>query len=306
MKRGHRAAMVVPATVPVALAVACAALLALPGVALGFADFVGSRGLAMGQAGRADARGDQGPLWNPAGMSLARLYTVDGEYGFITRGGGHAARLSVVDSTSAFKLAGGLFYGYRTASPAGLPKLTGHEAGIALSYPFADRVLIGVTAKYLNLSGGVEPDGKPDHSGFTADAGITVRAGSMVTIGFAGYNLRELSTVQAPRSLGYGVAVQPTPDLTLVADGYHDFTTTDPLRGTTTTVSGGAEYVLQRRIVFRVGGGRDGGREHGFLTGGLAALSELGSLDFGVRQDVSGDAKLTFIAAGVRLFVPQP
>jgi hypothetical protein len=279
---------------------------ALPRASFGFADFVGSRGLAMGQAGRADARGGQGPLANPAGMSLARLYTVEGEYGFLSSGGGHAARLSVVDSTSGFKLAGGLFYGYRTASPAGVAKLSGHEAGLSLSYPFADRVLMGITGKYVNLSGGSEPDGRPDHSGFTADAGLAVRAGSMVTIGVAGYNLRDLSTVQAPRSLGYGVAVQPTPDLTLVADGYHDFTTSDPSRGTTTTVSGGAEYVLQRRVVFRLGGGRDGGREHGFLTAGVAALSELGSLDVAVRQDVSGQAKLTFIAAGVRLFVPQP
>ena len=306
MKRGRRAAVVVPATLPVALAALCAALLALPGEALAFSDFVGSRGLAMGQAGRADARGDQGPLWNPAGMSLARLYTVEGGYGFITRDGGHAARVSVVDSTSASKLAGGLFYGYRTASPAGVAQLSGHEAGLSLSYPFAEQVLLGVTAKYVNLSGGFEPDMKGDHSGFTADAGLVVRAGSMVTIGVAGYNLRDLRTVLSPLSLGYGVALQPTPDLTLVADGYHDFTTSDPLRGTTITVSGGAEYVLQRRMVFRLGGGRDGGSEHGFLTAGVAALSELGSLDFGIRQDVSGQAKLTFIAAGVRLFVPQP
>lgn len=129
-------------------------LLALPSPALGFSDFAGARGLAMGGAGRADARGDQGPVLNPAGMALSRLYTVEGSYQFVTRDGGHAVRASVVDSTSAFKLAGGLFYGYRTASPAGVPALSGHEAGLSLAYPFADRVLLGATAKYLNVSGG--------------------------------------------------------------------------------------------------------------------------------------------------------
>jgi hypothetical protein len=184
--------------------------------------------------------------------------------------------------------------------------LSGHEAGISLSYPLLEQVMVGATAKYLNLSGGFEPDGQTKHSGFTADAGIVVRAGQMVTIGVAGYNLRDLKTVMAPLSLGYGIALQPVPDLTLVVDGYHDFTTSNPARGTTTTVGGGAEYLLQKRIVFRAGGGRDGGSEHGFLTAGLAAISELGSLDVGVRQDVSGQSKLTFIAAGLRLFVPQP
>lgn len=287
----------------VALAVA---LMASPSSALGFSDFVGARSLAMGGAGRADARGDQGPLLNPAGMSLSRVYTVDAGYQFITRDGGHAARASVVDSTSAFKLAGGLFYGYRTSRPAGVPALTGHEAGLSLAYPFADRVFLGVTGKYLTISGPVELDGRAKHSGFTVDAGLAIRVGSVLTLGVAGYNLRELSTRMAPVSLGYGVALQPIPDLTFVADAFHDFTTTDPSRGTVITLAGGVEYMWQRKVVFRAGGGRDGGLEHGYLTAGLAALSEMGAMDLAVRQDVSGQAKLTFIAVGLRLFVPQP
>jgi hypothetical protein len=286
----------------VALAVT---LVALPSSVRAFSDFAGTRGLAMGGAGRADARGDQGPLLNPAGMSLSRLYTVEGGYQFITRDGGHVARASVVDSTSGFKLAGGLFYGYRTSSPAGLPALSGHEAGLSLAYPFADRVLLGVTGKYLNLSGGFDPDGRARH-GFTVDAGLAVRAGSVLTIGVAGYNLRDMSSRIAPVSLGYGVALQPIPDLTFVADAFHDFTTSDPSRGTVITLAGGGEYVWQRRMVFRAGGGRDGGSEHGYLAAGLAALSELGSVDLAVRQDISGQAKLTFMAVGLRLFVPQP
>ena len=59
-------------------------------------------------------------------------------------------------------------------------------------------------------------------------------------------------------------------------------------------------------LVFRAGGGRDGGSEHGYLSGGLAGISELGAVDFGFRQDVTGNQKLTFIAVGLRLFVPQP
>jgi len=272
-----------------------------------FPDYFGLRGLAMGAAGRADARGGEGPLLNPAGMSLARLYTAEGGYQFISREGGHLANASIVDSTSGFNLAGGVFYSYRSASPAGGGHLTGHEAGVSLSFPFGDRVLLGISGKYLHVSGGpLEPDGSSQHSGITADVGVIVKAGSMLTIGAVGYNLHDLSTVQAPVGLGYGVAVTPLPDLVIALDGAHDFTTSDPGRGITTTVGGGAEYMFEHRVVFRAGGGRDGRSEHDYVSAGLAAVSELGAVDFGLRQDVSGDGRLTFIAAGLRLFVPQP
>ncbi len=297
MKRGRLAAPV---------AVAMLTVLA-PGGVRAFPDYLGTRGLAMGGAGRADARGDEGPLVNPAGMSLARVYTVEGGYQYVDRGLGHVVHTSAVDSTSGFNLAGGLFYSYRTGSPSGGGHLIGHEPGLALSFPFGEHLLVGISGKYLRVSGGpVEADGRSSHSGFTADAGVIFRAGSMLTVGVAGYNLRDLSTVQAPVGVGYGIAFTPTADLVIAVDGVHDFTTTDPNRGVTTTVGGGAEYVFQRRVVFRAGGGRDGGSEHGYLSGGLAGISELGAVDFGFRQDVTGNQKLTFIAVGLRLFVPQP
>ena len=290
------------------LAAAVAVLIVwAPARAWAFPDDPGPRALAMGGAGRADARGDQGPRLNPSGMSLARVYTVEGGYQFITRDGGHVARVSVVDSTSGSNLAGGLYYSYRTASPATLPRLTGHETGLSFSYPIAERVLVGVSGKYLNVSGGFpEPDGAAKHGGVTADAGVTVRVASILTIGVVGYNLRDLSTVQAPVALGYGLALYPLPDLVIAVDGVHDFTTSDHTRGVRTTVGGGGEYVLQHKTVLRAGGGHDGASGHGYVDVGVAALSELGAVDVGFRQDVSGDRKLTFIAVGLRLFVPQP
>ncbi len=297
MNRGRLAAMV---AVAVSIASGPAKLAAFP-------DYLGSRGLGMGGAGRADARGEEGPLLNPAGMSLARVYTVEGAYQHINRDLGYLAHASVVDSTSGFNLAGGLFYTYRSASLPGGGHLTGHEPGLALSFPLGERVLLGISGKYLHISGGAgELDGRNSHSGITADAGVIVRAASILTIGVAGYNLHDLSTIQAPVGLGYGLALNPVPDLVIAVDGLHDFTTTDPSRGVTTTVGGGAEYILQHRVVFRAGGGHDGHLGHGYVSAGLVGLSELGAVDFGFRQDVSGDQKLTFLAVGLRLFVPQP
>ena len=133
----------------------------------------------MGGAGRADARGDQGPLLNPAGMSLSRLYTVEGGYQFVTRDGGHVVRASVVDSTSAFRLAGGAVLRLPDGpTPRACRRLSGHEAGLSLAYPFADRVLLGVHGEVSDrVSGGAELDSRAKHSGFTVDAGLAIRVG---------------------------------------------------------------------------------------------------------------------------------
>jgi hypothetical protein len=288
-------------------AVAAGLMVSAPFGAAAFPEYIGSRALGMGGAGRGDARGDEGPVLNPAGMSLSRVYTLDGAYQFITRDGGHFVRASVVDSTSSFNLAGGLSYTYRTASPAGASRLSGHEVGLALSYPFGDRVLVGVNGKYVHVVGDSrEANGVANHSGFTLDAGVVVRPASMLTIGIVGYNLRDLSTVNAPVAIGYGIALSPIADLVIAVDGLHDLTTSDPTIGTRTTVGGGVEYMFQQKLVLRVGGGRDGGSRHGYLTAGFAGVSELGAIDIGLRQDISGDAKLTLFAVGLRLFVPQP
>ncbi|HEX2656849.1 MAG TPA: hypothetical protein VHU40_01200, partial [Polyangia bacterium] len=56
----------------------------------------------------------------------------------------------------------------------------------------------------------------------------------------------------------------------------------------------------------RAGGGRDGGSRAGYVSAGLAALSGLGAIDAGVRQDITGDRKLTYVVVGLRLFVESP
>jgi hypothetical protein len=165
---------------------------------------------------------------------------------------------------------------------------------------------VGASVKYLYVSGGAEPDGGTRHTGVTADAGVTLRALPILTFGLAGYNLHDLSTREAPVALGYGAALTPLPDLMIVLDGLEDFTTSDPSHGVQTTVAAGAEYLINRRAVPRLGGGRDGRSGDGYLSAGLTALSELGAVDVAVRQDISGARKVTYVVAGLRLFVPAP
>jgi len=301
MKRGARA----PRRHSISFAVLIVNALA-PAVAAAYPDAVGARPLAMGQAGRADARGTDALALNPAGMSIATLYAIAADYQMVTKSGGQTVRVAIADSTSASGLAGGLYYGYRAISPAGLPSLHAHEAGLALSFPFVDRVFIGATAKYLWVNGGTEPDGSAHHTGFTVDAGLALRASPLLTLGVTGHNLFDRSTTQAPVALGYGLAFTPRPELSVVFDVLHDFTTSDPAAGTRTSVGGGAEIVIQGFLAARLGGGRDGASQAGFVSGGLAGISPVGALDASIRQDVSGDQRLTTLVFGFRLFVESP
>src|SRR5262245_29238693 len=124
-------------------------LLALPATARAFEDYVGARPLGMGGAGRALATGDAGPLLNPSGMTLAKLYHVEAGYGHSSRLSDHFLHASVVDSTSDLLVAGGLYYTYHPSHPDNLPSGHGHEAGSAVALPLGEYVAVGATLKYF-------------------------------------------------------------------------------------------------------------------------------------------------------------
>src|SRR5947209_3780675 len=91
-------------------------LIAAAATARAQSDFVGARAMGMGEAQRATASGASGPLINPAGMSLARQYVIEGMYGVKIETVGHHANVSVVDSITA-RVAAGLFYSFIYETP---------------------------------------------------------------------------------------------------------------------------------------------------------------------------------------------
>jgi len=272
--------------------------------------FVGTRALGMGGGLRGAATGGSGPLQNPSGMSLLRTYNIEADYFFARVRSGHLFHASVVDSTSEFRLAGGLYYTYHFDNPdQPAASAHGHEGGLALSLPFGEYVAIGATLKYLRLSGLEGAPGGGTASGVTFDVGATVRPTSQISIGIVGSNLRHLGLGTVPTAIGYGAAVTVGTNLQVVADGITNLTRDDPLPRKGTRVSAGGELTVVQKAVVRVGGGYDGISQNGFFTVGLAAISEAGSLDFGLRQDAfrgGGSPRETVLGASFRLFVPQP
>ncbi len=95
------------------------------------------------------------------------------------------------------------------------------------------------------------------------------------------------------------------PDATALCQA---LTVNDATRGVLTSVMGGVEYLWQRKVAFRAGGGWDALARNAYLSAGLSYVSTDGAVDVGARQEVAGPGatKETFVGAAVRLFVPQP
>jgi hypothetical protein len=282
------------------LLIACAGAAGLAPVAL--ADgvlFPGTRPLGTGGAMRGIATGDAGPQLNPSGISLMRAFQVEGAYQYGRTVDSHDARISAVDSTSGFNLGGAISYAYHRASPGGVTQ-TGHLIGVSLSFPFADTIFVGGTAKYIRASD------TASQSGFTFDAGLTVRPVSALSIGVAGYNLRDFDIAWLPRGIGGGVAFVPLPTLIFVFDAVYERVYGDSSRDGTTHYMGGGEFSFSSSGAIRAGGGWNGLTKNGYLSGGVSALSgDVGALDVGLRQDLSGSSKTTMVAISARLFVPS-
>jgi hypothetical protein len=181
-----------------------------------------------------------------------------------------------------------------------------HEVGLSLSFPFGDRVAVGGTARYLRLERETAGAVQEKNTGFTFDAGITVRPIDRLSFGFCGYGLKDMEDPQAPSGFGGGVALVPVPELVIAADAVLDRRTYVPGAGKAITYSGGAEYTWAAKFAVRGGGGRDGLREAGFGTLGFTALTESGAIDIGGRMDLGGSEKAYVVAASLRLFVPTP
>jgi hypothetical protein len=299
---------------PRPLTVSLLALIAAAGMATGMAvapalatelDVLSPRSLGMGESLRGAAAGTTALFLNPSGMSLARSYVMEAGYQKAQGLEGHVAHAAIADSTSAFNLGGGIYYTYATASPDDRAGFGRHEGGVALSFPLGDAATIGATTRYLRTWTDAGPAAAPSpavkKNGFTFDAGLTVRAGKMLSLGLVGYGLRDLGTSQATRGFGGGVAVIPTGQLALAVDAVSD----ELGEERRLTVSGGAEYTFLTSVAVRLGGGsvQDG---EAFGTAGLSVLSEVGALDIGGRLDMNGKSESLYIGLAARLFIPTP
>jgi hypothetical protein len=230
---------------------------------------------------------------------------LEGAYSYSSRLHAHTLHASVVDNTSAFGIAGGLYYNYHLPEPPGGLGGRGHEAGLALSLPLGSRATFGGTVKYFNLSG---EDAPAAHTGgVTFDLGTTVTLLPQLSVAVVGTNLRDLDNSNAAQGIGYGIAVIPVADLVFAADGWTRFTPDNHTGRKGTSVMVGGDLTVAGKFDVRLGGGYDAVTANGYASTGVSAVSDIGAVDVGIRQDIlvhEGSQRATIVAISLRLFIP--
>jgi hypothetical protein len=278
-------------------------------------DLVGGRSMAMGGTLRAAPSADAALLLNPAGMSLGRFYAVNALYQFRASDSASLVNVSIVDSVTS-RVAAGLFYSYGHASPACTLALGGgktfaltetvnvHEAGIALSYPLANMLHLGVTTKYVRRSVD-QPEGtpaetqEPSVSNVTLDVGAILKPISALSLAAVGYNLIPVEGSAYPREVGFGVSYALGTVFLAEFDAVLNLTGADSVKA---SYHGGGELFLGNTYAIRGGAMHDTLRQATYATGGLGLVSSKMGLDIGLRQMVNGGAE-TLVAFAIRLYV---
>jgi hypothetical protein len=278
-------------------------------------DLQGSRSIAMGGTLRAAPSGDAALLLNPAGMTLHKAYVVNALYQYRVSDAGNLVNVSVVDSATK-RIAAGLFYSFMHATPSrtlAMPgkttfsleeTLSGHETGLALSYPLANLIHLGMTGKYVKVSveqpeetpAEVQDDGD---SGFTMDFGAVLKPLPSLNLGVVYTNAIPIEHTAYSRQLGMGIAYAVGTKFLAEFDAVLDFDRAEELKA---SYHGGAELFLGTSYAIRGGAMHDTIREATYVTGGLGVVAKKIALDFGLRQMVDGGAE-TMVAFSVRLFL---
>jgi hypothetical protein len=248
-------------------------------------------------------------------MTLNRAYMVNSLYQYRASDSGHLLHASVVDSATK-RIAAGLYYNFIHASPSrtlqGNTKLEEtlktHEVGLALAYPLAQLLHLGLTGKYVTIDieqtlendGTVPPEAKNEgDSGFTMDIGAVIKPLPALNLAVVYANVIPIENSQYNRQLGFGVAYALGTRFLAEFDTVLDFDKAEEVK---VSYHGGAELFLGAFYGFRGGVMYDTFREATYVSGGFGIVAKKIALDFGLRQMVDGGAE-SMVAFSVRLFL---
>jgi hypothetical protein len=278
-------------------------------------DLTGSRSIGMGGTLRAAPSGETAILLNPAGLTLARSYIINGTYQYRGSDSASLLNVSVMDSVTK-RLAAGLYYSFVHASPSRtLAQKSGktftleetintHEAGLALAYPLAKMLHLGITGKYAYVD--VEqPEKTPTEAvddgddGFTMDFGLILTLIPQLNLAATFQNAIPIDHVTYSRQLGLGASYTFGTFLLAEFDTVLDFDRAEVVKP---SFHGGLEVFLGGSYAIRGGAQHDTVREATYVTGGLGYVSRKVGLDFGLRQMVDGGAE-TLLAFSIKLYI---
>jgi opacity protein-like surface antigen len=284
-----------------------------PEVGYNFSELELPRTAAMGGALRAFSNSLEALQNNPANLAATRVYHIGGGAQFWSGANRQSYGVSIVDSVvSRSRLAGGVSANWLFQDPDGVDR-KGLDVRFGLAFPVSDKLLVGASGRYLDLSQngyprgrGVLPpsvasgglDGESIVKDITFDAGVTLRPAPGLALSLVGQNLTDPEHGFLPLLLGGGIGYA-TNLLTIEADLVGDFTTYEDtaLRG-----MGGVEYLALGQYPIRLGYRYDGGESSHALSGGVGYAAREFSIDASLRH-VFGDEALTAFFIGLKYHV---
>ncbi|QQR90810.1 MAG: hypothetical protein IPJ88_03480 [Myxococcales bacterium] len=259
-----------------------------------------ARGVALGTGMRASAVSTAALLYNPASLSLARLYHVEGSANYVPNTGQIGLMAAAVDSMLNEHFAAGLAAkGIFDNSDDGY---SGFDGRLGFGIPIANAVGIGIAARYLTLTDdGVDPAVQSDElaKGFTMDASLRVTLADSFHIAALGYNLIDLESALAPVTVGGAASFQVMDAFSVGTDVLFDLSTYDNAE---MQIGGGLELFVQEVMPLRIGYFYDAGLDLHAVTGGIGYVGKMVGMELSLRQQASGGND-TYVMTSFRYFV---
>jgi len=264
-----------------------------------------ARTAAMGGALRAFSNSLEALQSNPANLAAVRVYHMGGMAQFWANANRQSYGLSVVDSVvSRSRVAGGVSANWLFQDPDGVDR-KGLDLRFGVGFPVSEKLLVGATVRYLDLSENGFPRGlgivPPSVASgglnqesivkdITFDAGVTIRPSGGLSLSLVGNNLTDPGNGLLPLTFGGGVGYG-TNEFTVEGDLVADFTTYDD---TTVRGMGGAELLVAGQYPIRIGYRYDDGLQSHSLSGGFGYASKEFSFDASVRRVFGDDSATAF------------
>lgn len=284
-----------------------------PEVGYNYSEVELPRTAAMGGALRAFSNSLEALQINPANLAVARVYHIGGQAQFWTGSNRQSYGASIVDSVvSRSRLAGGVSANWLFQDPDGVDR-KGMDLRFGLALPISDKLFVGASGRYLDLSqdgyargrdtlppsaASAGLDGESIVKDITFDAGISLRPVQGLAVSLVGQNLTDPGHGFLPFTFGGGVGYG-IDMFTVEADLVWDFTTYEEtsLRG-----MGGLEVLAAGQYPLRIGYRYDEGQGSHALSGGVGYAAREFSFDISARR-ILGDEGATVFFLGLRYHV---
>ena len=255
-----------------------------------------TRGIGMGTGARAGAVGTSALAYNPANLTLKKLYHVDAIIGYLPGDKTWSLGTAVADSASNSLALGTSFRGVIGNDDR---DYKGWDWRTAVGFQVAGPISIGLGMRYAKLKARKDSLGQPKApslKAFTVDAAIRLTPVEWLHIAGLGYNLIDTKSALAPRMVGGSVAATVVESFELGADVLVDLSTfEDP----ELIIGGGLEYLAANQLPLRLGYRRDAGRDQHFITGSVGYVSRTVGAELAIRQEI-GNEKDTALVFSIR------